>query len=122
VKRPLRVVGILCVFLFLIGCARDRFVRDSYRVLSTMGTSYELAMEGLQEARKQGLLPEDDRQKALHYGGIFYEAYHPAVEGLKLLKRGQDPRTDVGALMVEASKGFGALMAVAGKYLQEVQE
>jgi hypothetical protein len=48
-----------------------------------------------------------------------YDAYHPAVDALKVLKRGEDPGADVTELIIEASKIFGQLIESASKYIDE---
>jgi len=79
-RNSIYLLMVFCLVL-CVGC--NDIEKTSYRSLTVMAATYDGIMSSLGDAYKQGLLSEDDKDKIIDVGNIFYGAYHSAEEALK---------------------------------------
>jgi hypothetical protein len=109
----------LVLFAVMAACAGRSMVKNSYDALTALGVTYDTVMTSAGNMQRQGLIPPGDWDRIKGYAQTFHDAYHPAVEALKVMKRGEDPGVDVTDLIIEASKIFGQLIESASKYIDQ---
>jgi hypothetical protein len=110
---------IAVLILAIVQCAGRTPVKNSYDALTALGVTYDTVMSTAADMNRQGLIPDSEWDRIKGYAQKFHDAYHPAVEALKVMKRGADPGADVTELIIEASKIFGQLIESASKYIDE---
>lgn len=114
------VCGVLIIGMLLgLSCAGRTPVKMGYDALTGLGVTYDVLMTTGGDMHRQGLIPDEDWFRIKGYARLFHDAYHPAVDALKLMKKGEDPGVDVGEMLVEASKLFGQLLETASGYIDE---
>ena len=112
----------VCAALALIvafNCAGRTPVKMSYDALTGLGVTYDVLMTTGADMHRGGLIPDKDWTRIKGYARLFHDAYHPAVDAVKLMKKGEDPEGDVTELIIEASKLFGQLLETASEYIDE---
>lgn len=119
IKRHRILVIALVLFAVMAACAGRSPVKNSYDALTALGVTYDTVMTSAASMHRQGFIPGSDWQRIKDYAQKFHDAYHPAVDAVKVMRRGEDPGIDVSELIIEASKVFGQLIESASKYIDE---
>lgn len=124
-KRVISVFLALALMMFMIqGCAtiqtnHNQVVAGGYKTLATAATTYETAFQALADLYKQGLLSEDNKNKAVEYGQHFWTAYHAAVDLLASYAKtfSAEDEAKLNVAVIEVSKLLGVFLEYAGPYL-----
>lgn len=118
--KTVQNIPILILFLFIVmACAGRSPIKNSYDALTALGVTYDAVMTSAASMHRQGRIPDPDYDRIKGYAQKFHDTYHPAVDAVKIMKRGGNPNADVTELIIEASKVFGQLIESASKYINE---
>jgi len=113
------IVLMVWATVLVVSCAGRTPVKMSYDALTGLGVTYDVLMTTGADMHRGGLIPDKDWTRIKGYARLFHDAYHPAVDAVKLMKKGKDPEGDVTELIIEASKLFGQLLETASEYIDE---
>jgi len=113
------IVLMVWATVLVVSCAGRTPVKMSYDALTGLGVTYDVLMTTGADMHRGGLIPDKDWTRIKGYARLFHDAYHPAVDAVKLMKKGEDPEGDVTELIIEASKLFGQLLETASEYIDE---
>lgn len=80
----IRPVGLLLLAVALTACATMSLERNAVNVLNNVATAYETAMPVVADLYKQGLMTEEEKEKAVQAAMVMWTAYHEAQLALEV--------------------------------------
>ena len=120
-RKTISVVVVLTIFL-LMGCAastKNNVINASYKALSIGGNSYDVAMSAVGDLYKEGLVGEDEKAKALELAGYYYDAYHLAVNSLKIYAKTDIDAGDLQQNIYAVGQALGELLGYLNPLLHK---
>ncbi len=81
-KRKL-LIGVLAIVVLAAFVACEDFTKQSYRIMFTAGTSYDLGMKTVASLQAQGKITLEQRAKINQVANVFYASYMVGVDALK---------------------------------------
>ena len=123
IARAMAVLLWVAVFMVAISCAgtqKQQIISGSYKALSLGGNSYDAAMKGVADLYKQKLVDDTVKMAALELGQKYHDAYHSAVEALKIYAETdtETPET-LQEKIYNVGEALGKLLAYINPFLQK---
>lgn len=117
-KRFNYLIFILLVFCF--ACTGDQVEKNAYRALSVMSATYDGIMLSAGDAYKNKLITEDQRNKIVDVGNVFYGTFHTANSALASYIKVRDEGGNVdkaqGDMVLAVNLALEAMMNFTAYY------
>lgn len=123
-KKTLRTSLILLAVFALVACAGKQvksFKAGSYRALHIAGTTYDTGMTTIAELQRADLISDETRAEVNKLGNIYHDAYHSAVEALKVFAEtgNEDDYENIQKQLVAVGKALGEFISFVNPILME---
>ena len=104
IQKFLWFIWFLCS-ISIIGCT---FEKTTYVTLNTMGIAYESIMKVSADLYKDKQITEEQKDKIIELGTVFYGSYHTLVEAFELYKMSQttEVKKTVTIVMAQTVKSY----------------
>ena len=109
----------LCLTVLLVAACTANFVRDGYRALTIGYQGYDVALSGMGDLYRDGLIGEDVKNKAIEYGRAYKVAHNEAVRALAAYEErgGTEAKDAYLKASLDASAALARLINYAKPYL-----
>ena len=114
-----RKLYLALVLLVLLAACGPNLVRDGYRALTVSYQGYDVALSGMGDLYREGLIGEDVKTQAIEYGRAYKVAHNEAVRALAAYEErgGAEAKDAYLQAAQDASAALARLINYAKPYL-----